>query len=92
MEVLHSRHRLTIHSGQSGVGGFLKTAIPPVIADNKAMVFEFGGNGFFGYCSGGPLSEKQLIWWSTFETSTLPDTKSVDPLVIQLALFDRHKH
>jgi 2-polyprenyl-6-methoxyphenol hydroxylase-like FAD-dependent oxidoreductase len=32
------------------------------------------------------------MWWSTFETSTLPDTKDVDPLVIQLALFDRHKH
>lgn len=55
------------------------------------MVFEFGGNGFFGYSSGGPLPQKQLMWWSTFETSTLPDTKNIDPLLVQLALFDRHK-
>ena len=39
---------LTGPSGQSGVGGFFKTPIPLEIADRKAMVFEFGRNGFFG--------------------------------------------
>lgn len=79
-------------SGQSGVGGFHNTTIPSVIADNKAMVFEFGGNGFFGYSSGGPPSEKQLMWWSTFETSSLLDTKDIDPRDIKYALMERHKH
>ena len=79
-------------SGQSGVGGFYNTTIPPVIADNKAIVFEFGGNGFFGYSSGEPTSGKQLMWWSTFETSSLPDTRDVDPRDIKYALIDRHKH
>lgn len=56
------------------------------------MVFTFGGNGFFGYSSGAPVSENQLMWWSTFETSALPDTKDVDPRTIKDALFDRHKN
>jgi len=56
------------------------------------MVFTFGGNGFFGYSSGAPMSENQLMWWSTFETSALPDTKDVDPRTIKDALFERHKH
>ncbi|KAF1931020.1 FAD/NAD(P)-binding domain-containing protein [Didymella exigua CBS 183.55] len=81
-----------IYSGQSGVGGFHNTTIPPIIADNRAMVFEFGGSGFFGYSSGGPISEKQLMWWSTFETSTLHNIKAVDPRDIRHALSERHKH
>ncbi|KAF1845102.1 FAD/NAD(P)-binding domain-containing protein [Cucurbitaria berberidis CBS 394.84] len=82
---------LMLFSGQSGVGGFLNAPIPPFIADNKAMVFAFGGNGFFGYSSGGPLAAKQLMWWSTFETDSLPDTKSIDPQAIKTALLERHK-
>jgi 2-polyprenyl-6-methoxyphenol hydroxylase-like FAD-dependent oxidoreductase len=90
----HSRlyHVLTIRSGQSGVGGFLNTTIPPFIADTKAMVFEFGGNGFFGYSSGGPPSTKQLMWWSTFETSNLPDTTDIRPQAIKTSLIKRHRH
>ncbi|CAO2655592.1 Nn.00g043950.m01.CDS01 [Neocucurbitaria sp. VM-36] len=80
-----------VYSGQSGVGGFLNTPIPPFITSNKAMVFEFGGNGFFGYSSGGPPSTQQLMWWSTFETSALPDITSVDPRTIKRALLERHK-
>lgn len=56
------------------------------------MVFEFGGNGFFGYSSGSPTSEKKLMWWSTFETCSLPDTTDVDPRDIKRALIERHKH
>lgn len=56
------------------------------------MVFEFGGNGFFGYSSGGPTSERRLMWWSTFETSSLPNTTDVDPRDIKYALLERHGH
>jgi 2-polyprenyl-6-methoxyphenol hydroxylase-like FAD-dependent oxidoreductase len=81
-----------IPSGQSGVGGFFNTTIPAIIADNKAMVFEFGGNGFFGYSSGSPTTTRQLMWWSTYETSNLPDTKNVNPRGIKDSLLERHKH
>ena len=30
------------------MGGFLDEPIPKYITDNKAMIFTFGGNGFFG--------------------------------------------
>ena len=89
---LSNTSHLRWSSGRSGVGGFYNTTIPTVIAENKAMVFEFGGNGFFGYSSGGPTSAKQLMWWSTFETSSLPDTKDVDPRDIKHALIERHEH
>lgn len=56
------------------------------------MVFSFGGKGFFGYSSGGPPSSQQLMWWSTFETSGLPDTRNIDPRAIKSALLERHKH
>lgn len=56
------------------------------------MVFEFGGNGFFGYSSGGPATRRQLMWWSTFETASLPDSKDIDPRDIKYALLERHKH
>jgi 2-polyprenyl-6-methoxyphenol hydroxylase-like FAD-dependent oxidoreductase len=85
-------YELTMRSGQSGVGGFLNTPIPPFITDNKAMMFSFGGNGFFGYSSSGPPSSEQLMWWSTFETLGLPDTKNIDPQAIKIALMERHKH
>tara|TARA_R110002003_G_scaffold25_24_gene1337 strand:- start:17089 stop:17865 length:777 start_codon:yes stop_codon:yes gene_type:complete len=74
------------------VGGFLNVPIPPLITCNRAMVFSFGGNGFFGYSSGGPPSSQQLMWWSTFETSTLPDTKTIDPQYIRATIQERHKH
>ncbi|KAJ4371387.1 hypothetical protein N0V83_004604 [Neocucurbitaria cava] len=81
-----------VYSGQSGVGGFYAAPIPANVAGNKAMVFTFGGNGFFGYSSGGPPDSKQLMWWSTFETSSLPNTTCIDSQTIKSALFERHKH
>lgn len=83
---------MTHHSGLSGVGGFLSTPLPPAITHPPSMVFTFGRNGFFGYSSSRPLSCGSLMWWSTFETSSLPDTKSIDPAVIKAALVERHKH
>ncbi|KAF2830576.1 FAD/NAD(P)-binding domain-containing protein [Ophiobolus disseminans] len=81
-----------VYTGQSGVGGFLNAPIPHYITDNKAMVFCFGGNGFFGYSSGGPPAVQQLMWWSTFEMTSLSDTKAIDPGTIKVALVERHKH
>lgn len=54
------------------------------------MVFTFGGNGFFGYSSSAPPLSQQLMWWSTFETTHLPDTTAIDPQVIRAALLKRH--
>lgn len=56
------------------------------------MVFTFGSNGFFGYSSSAPTSSRSLMWWSTFETDTLPATKKIDTAAIKGALVRRHKH
>ncbi|KAH7135805.1 hypothetical protein B0J11DRAFT_425122 [Dendryphion nanum] len=81
-----------VYTGQSGVGGFLKEPIPAFVADNKAMIFTFGGNGFFGYSSSGPTDAKSLMWWSTFETSSLPAKQAIDTDAIKEALRKRHQH
>jgi 2-polyprenyl-6-methoxyphenol hydroxylase-like FAD-dependent oxidoreductase len=80
------------YTGLSGVGGFVDKPIPEYVAKNKAMVFTFGGNGFFGYSSGAPLAQQSLMWWSTFETSTLPATQNLDVDAIKQELLKRHKH
>ncbi|KAF2657868.1 FAD/NAD(P)-binding domain-containing protein [Lophiostoma macrostomum CBS 122681] len=80
------------YTGQSGVGGFLKTPIPTPLTEDKSMVFTFGGNGFFGYASSAPASEESLMWWSTFETDALPATKNIDITEIKQQLVQRHKH
>jgi 2-polyprenyl-6-methoxyphenol hydroxylase-like FAD-dependent oxidoreductase len=56
------------------------------------MVFTFGSNGFFGYSSSAPASEQSLMWWSTFETDALPETKNIDIKDIKQQLVQRHKH
>lgn len=81
-----------IFSGQSGVGGFLKEDIPAFLTQNKAMVFTFGGNGFFGYSSSAPADDKSLMWWSTFELDSASATKSIDTDAIKEALKKRHQH
>jgi 2-polyprenyl-6-methoxyphenol hydroxylase-like FAD-dependent oxidoreductase len=79
------------YTGQSGIGGFLNEPIPKFITDNKAMVFTFGRNGFFGYASGSPADEHSLMWWSTFETNSLPATENIDTTAIKTELVKRHK-
>jgi 2-polyprenyl-6-methoxyphenol hydroxylase-like FAD-dependent oxidoreductase len=61
------------------------------VVKNKAMVFTFGGNGFFGYSSSGPVSTQSLMWWSTFESASLPDTQNLDVAKITADLGERHK-
>lgn len=70
----------------------MRTPIPPSIVQPSSMVFAFGPNGFFGYSSGSPPPAQSLMWWSTFETSQLPDTKHIDPAAVKAALLERHKH
>ncbi|KAF1993507.1 FAD/NAD(P)-binding domain-containing protein [Amniculicola lignicola CBS 123094] len=80
------------YTGQSGVGGFLNDSIPDFVAKNKAMVFTFGGNGFFGYSSAAPVTSQCVMWWSTFETPTLQTSKNIDPVAIKAEMLERHKH
>lgn len=61
------------------------------MVDNKAMVFTFGRNGFFGYASGSPAEEEKLMWWSTFETDSLPSRTDLDPTEIKTSLRERHR-
>lgn len=64
--------------------------LPQELIDDKSMVFTFGPTGFFGYSSSGPPSKRQLMWWSTWETSSLPDRIVIDPTAIQQQLKERH--
>ncbi|KAF2110534.1 hypothetical protein BDV96DRAFT_650653 [Lophiotrema nucula] len=80
------------YTGLSGVGGFLTQSIPSSITKEKAMIFTFGRNGFFGYSSAAPVTTQSLMWWSTFETSSLPDTKNIDTATIKAELVKRHQH
>ncbi|KLU85895.1 hypothetical protein MAPG_04915 [Magnaporthiopsis poae ATCC 64411] len=76
--------------GVSGVGGVMETPLPSRVADNKAMVFTFGRDGFFGYASGSPAQANSLMWWSTFETDSLPSKTRLDPDEIKAQLRQRH--
>jgi hypothetical protein len=55
------------------------------------MVFAFGRNGFFGYASASPAEAKSLMWWSTFETDSLPSKTNLDPEEIKASLRERHR-
>jgi 2-polyprenyl-6-methoxyphenol hydroxylase-like FAD-dependent oxidoreductase len=70
----------------------MKAELPSRVADNKAMVFTFGRNGFFGYASGAPATQNSLMWWSTFETDSLPSKVNVDVDDIKAKLKERHSH
>lgn len=72
------------------MGGFIKTPLPPRVVDNKAMVFTFGSNGFFGYASGSPIEADNLMWWSTFETDVLPSKVNLNIDEIKVDLRKRH--
>ncbi|KAH8883244.1 FAD binding domain protein [Thozetella sp. PMI_491] len=79
-----------VYTGASGVGGIMKEPLPARVADNKAMVFTFGRNGFFGYASGSPASANSLMWWSTFDTDLLTSQSNIDPDEIKAQLKKRH--
>ncbi|KAK0718497.1 putative extracellular salicylate hydroxylase/monooxygenase [Lasiosphaeria miniovina] len=79
------------YTGASGIGGFINGPLPPRVADNKAMVFIFGRNGFFGYASASPAEADNLMWWSTFETDSLPSKTNLDAEEIKASLRERHR-
>lgn len=54
------------------------------------MVFTFGGNGFFGYSGGSTAPEGDLMWWSTFESDSLPSKSDLNVDEINAALKKRH--
>jgi len=78
------------HRGASGIGGFINMPLPERVAANKAMVFTFGGSGFFGYASGAPAEANNLMWWSTFETDDPPSRDNLDPEEIKADMRKRH--
>jgi len=79
-------------SGASGIGGFINGPVPPRIADNKARIFIFGRSGFFGYASASPTEAKILMWWSTFETDSLPSKTNPDAEEIRVLMLCHSKH
>ncbi|KAK0639176.1 hypothetical protein B0T16DRAFT_439836 [Cercophora newfieldiana] len=78
------------YTGASGIGGFINMDLPERVAEHKAMVFTFGGSGFFGYASGGPAEAKNVMWWSTFDTDALPSREDLDPDAIKVEMQKRH--
>ncbi|OCL08322.1 hypothetical protein AOQ84DRAFT_388938 [Glonium stellatum] len=55
------------------------------------MVFTFGGNGFFGYGSAGPVEANKMMWWSTYQSQTVPNRKTLDVAAVKKQLQDRHR-
>lgn len=56
------------------------------------MVFTFGGNGFFGYASGSPADQNNLMWWSTWEVADPPTGANLDTSEIKKQMQERHAH
>ncbi|KAK0701242.1 hypothetical protein B0H67DRAFT_524238 [Lasiosphaeris hirsuta] len=80
-----------VYTGVSGIGGFIKGGpLPARVVDNRAMVFTFGRTGFFGYASGSPAEANNLMWWSSFETDSLPSKTNLNPEEIKAELKKRH--
>jgi 2-polyprenyl-6-methoxyphenol hydroxylase-like FAD-dependent oxidoreductase len=70
-----------------GVGGFLPPASHPPISEEKAMVFTFGPNGFFGYSGS---SHNDTMWWSTCEASDVPPSIRLSVQDMRAQLTTRH--
>ncbi|KXX81435.1 Salicylate hydroxylase [Madurella mycetomatis] len=79
-----------VYTGTSGIGGIINSPLPARVADNNAMVFTFGRTGFFGYASGSPASANALMWWSTFETDSIPSRADLDVDEIKTKMKERH--
>lgn len=54
------------------------------------MVFTFGLNGSFGYCSAAPESQQKLGWWSNWPRSDMPEQTRIDPDEARRQLLGRH--
>lgn len=78
------------YMGLSGVGGFVNQPLPAEVIKDKSMVFTFGCNGFFGYCSAGPVSSNKLMWWSTYSTPLPPTRATLSVHALKSQLRTRH--
>ena len=56
------------------------------------MVFTLGGTGFFGYAPYSPSANRKLMWWSTFQSDTVPERGSIDLAAYRKQLVERHGH
>ncbi|KAL8948984.1 MAG: hypothetical protein Q9222_004872 [Ikaeria aurantiellina] len=91
-----------VFDGLVGVGGFIPSSDLSQQEPRGRMTVTFGGHGFFGYgaCTTASQSNhfaqctapmgKEAVWWSTYETTDLPDTRNFDKEDILRQLKTRH--
>ncbi|KAL8712612.1 MAG: hypothetical protein Q9220_003143 [cf. Caloplaca sp. 1 TL-2023] len=91
-----------VFDGLVGVGGFIPSSGLSQQEPRGRMTVTFGAHGFFGYgactvasqsnhfaeCTA-PMGE-EAVWWSTYETTDLPDTRKFDKEEILQQLKTRH--
>ncbi|KAL8691573.1 MAG: hypothetical protein Q9218_003233 [Villophora microphyllina] len=91
-----------VFDGLTGVGGFVPSSHLPQCEPRGRMTVTFGAHGFFGYgactiahqsnhfaeCTAPPGNE--AVWWSTYETTDIPDTRNFDKEDILRQLKERH--
>ncbi|OCK98816.1 FAD/NAD(P)-binding domain-containing protein [Cenococcum geophilum 1.58] len=80
------------YTGLAGIGGFINKPLPEEVVKDKSMVFTFGRNGFFGYGSVGPAETNNMMWWSTYQSATVPNRKILDAAAVKKQLQDRHRN
>ncbi|KAL9576802.1 MAG: hypothetical protein Q9212_006804 [Teloschistes hypoglaucus] len=88
--------------GLTGVGGFVPSSQLPENEPRGRMTVTFGAHGFFGYGAStiAPQSNHfamctapkghEAVWWSTFETTNVPDTRNFDKDAILRQLKTHH--
>ncbi|KAL8768228.1 MAG: hypothetical protein Q9209_005457 [Squamulea sp. 1 TL-2023] len=91
-----------IFDGLVGVGGFIPSSYLSEKQPRGRMIVTFGSHGFFGYgpstvapqsnhfaeCTA-PMGD-EAVWWSTYESKDLPDTRRLDRQDIRRQLKERH--
>ncbi|KAL8738181.1 MAG: hypothetical protein Q9181_000994 [Wetmoreana brouardii] len=91
-----------VFDGLTGVGGFISSSYLPEDEPRGRMTVTFGAHGFFGYGAStvAPQSNhfaectapkgSEAVWWSTYETTDVPDTRHFDKDDILRQLKERH--
>ncbi|KAL8861870.1 MAG: hypothetical protein Q9178_001739 [Gyalolechia marmorata] len=91
-----------VFDGLVGVGGFIPSSYLSDKEPRGRMTVTFGSHGFFGYGAStiAPQSNHfaectvpmgdEAVWWSTYESNDLPDTRNLDRKNIRRQLKERH--
>ncbi|KAL8734374.1 MAG: hypothetical protein Q9166_001572 [cf. Caloplaca sp. 2 TL-2023] len=91
-----------IFDGLIGVGGFIPSSYLSDKAMRGKMTVTFGSHGFFGYGASTIASQSnhfaqctapmgdEAVWWSTYESKDLPNTRDFDKEAILQQLRKRH--